>query len=258
MSVHALATVVSENAIRFLGHDTHEHDEPHLIYVVSGSAQLVVDGQALTLRRRESVWLAPHVPHSVRLGEGGMALGPLLDPADAPAQRVRLLGVVPALVDVMTTVLGAAPASAEQIAPFRAALGSILRRVGRQYFPVTLPTHPVAAGLARDAMRTGATLERLAERHRMSPRQVQRVFLDETGLQFARWRTRARLNAAISVLLGGGDLTTAARAAGFATRAGLVRALSRETGARPHDLTADPAAALAMAAPEREGLGAPA
>lgn len=248
MPVRSLGTVVPENTIRFLGHDTHTHAEPHLVYVVSGIARMTVDGEPLMLRRRESVWLASHVPHSVSLSDDGMVLGPLLDAADAPQQRVRTLGVVPALAEVMTTILGAAPRTAEQVAPFRAAIGRILQRQSRQYFPVSLPTHPVCAALARDALRLPYTLERLAEKHRMSPRQVQRVFLEETGVPFARWRSRARMNAAVALLLGGSDLAIAARASGYATRAGLVRALSRETGVLVEDLIADPATSLQGAA----------
>lgn len=79
----------------------------------------------------------------------------------------------------------------------------------------------------------------------MSARQVQRIFVTETGWPFSRWRGRARLNAAVAHLAGGGDLAVAARLSGFSTRAGLVKALSRETGIAADRLTADPRAALA-------------
>ncbi|KUF19390.1 helix-turn-helix domain-containing protein [Streptomyces silvensis] len=241
----SLGTVVAENAIRFLGHDTHQHDEPHLVYVVTGTARLLADGEEWQLGRHEAVWLAPQVPHALRIEPGGMALGPYLNPGDLPRRRVQPLGAVPAIVEVMTTALGAAPSTREQVLPFRQALGRVLRGVSRQYFPIVLPTHPAVRALAREALRTRtATLERLAADHRMSPRQVQRVFLDETGLPFTRWRNRARMNAAVEHLRGGGELTAAARAAGYATRAGLLRALSRESGVPVSALTTDPAGAL--------------
>ncbi|MFI8945127.1 helix-turn-helix domain-containing protein [Streptomyces sp. NPDC053750] len=245
MPVTSLGTVVAENAIRFIGHDTHQHDEPHLIHVVTGTACLLADGEEWRLGRQESVWLAPRVPHALRIEDGGMALGPTLTPDDLPRRRVQPLGVVPAIVEVMTTTLGAAPGTSEEVQPFRRALGRVLRGISRQYFPVVLPTHPAVRALAREALRApSATLERLAAQHRMSPRQVQRVFLDETGLPFTRWRNRARMNAAVEHLLGGGELTAAARAAGYATRAGLLRALSRESGLPVSALTADAVGAL--------------
>lgn len=241
----SLGTVVTENAIRFLGHDTHEHDEPHLIYVVSGNAWLSADGEEWRLGRHQAVWLASRVPHALRIEPGGMALGPFLNLSDQPRCRVQPLGAVPAIVEVMTTTLGAAPTTAEQVEPFRQALGRVLKGISRQYFPVVLPAHPAVRALAREALRTpAATLEQLAGRHRMSARQVQRVFLDETGLPFTRWRNRARMNAAVEHLRGGGELTAAARAAGYATRAGLLRALSRESGVPVSALTTDAVGAL--------------
>lgn len=247
MPVTALGTVVAENAIRFLGHDTHEHDAPHLVYVVSGTARFEADGEVWELRRHESVWLAAHVPHAVHIGDGGMVLGPLLAPDAAPRRRIHRLGVVPAIVEVMTTVLGAAPSTDVEVEPFRRALGRVLATVTRPYFAVSLPTHPAVRALAREATRSTATLERLAADHRMSARQVQRVFLDETGLTFTSWRSRARLNAAVAHILGGGDVAAAARVAGYATRPGLLRALSRESGIPVERLAADAARALGAA-----------
>ncbi|WP_430592420.1 helix-turn-helix domain-containing protein [Humidisolicoccus flavus] len=244
MTVRSLASIVPENSVRFLGHDTHEHDEPHLIYVVSGRAHLTVDGIPMSLRRHEAVWLAPHVPHSVKLDDGGMVLGPLLDPQDSPGVPFRPIGAIPALVDLMTTLLGAAPNRDEQIEPFRTAIGRILSRAAKQYFAITAPSHPLVKALARESIRSMLTLEQLALKHRMSPRQVQRVFQDETGLPFARWRTRARLNSAIPFILSGGSLSTAARMAGYSSRAGLIRAISRETGNDPAELQSDAAGAL--------------
>ncbi|MBT2496931.1 MULTISPECIES: helix-turn-helix domain-containing protein [Microbacterium] len=243
----ALAGTVPENSIRFLGHDTHEHDEPHVVYVVTGSAVLTVDGVDIPLGRHEAAWLQPHVPHAVRVREGGTVLGPILEDAAAPSTRVRVLGVVPALVDVMTTALVAAPSTDEQILPFRRAIARVLETVSRPYFPVVYPEHPAARRLAKDALRLPLPLDELSARHRMSARQVQRIFVTETGWSFSRWRGRARMNAAVAHLVGGGDLTAAARLSGFRTRAGLVKALSRETGIPADRLTTDARGALADA-----------
>ncbi len=245
MTPAALGAVVPENSIRFLGHDTHTHDEPHLVHVVAGTAELVVEGVPMTLRTHENLWLAPHVPHSMRLPGDSMALGPVLSRDVEPPGRVHRLGVVPAITSVLTAVMCASPATAEQVAPFRAALEDVLRGVAGDYFPLTLPAHPVARAVADDARRGVATLDELAVRRRASARHVQRLFVEETGLAFGRWRTRAHLNVAIARLRGGSHLDAAARAAGYASRGGLLRALSRETGVPVADLSRDPVAALA-------------
>ncbi|WP_306367295.1 AraC family transcriptional regulator [Nocardiopsis sp. CC223A] len=244
MTPDQLCRIVPENSVRFLGHDTHEHDVPHLIHVVSGAAELVVDGREVTLGARHNLWLAPHVPHSMRIRDGGMALGPMLSPDTRPPERVHLLGAVPAVTRVMMTVLGAAPATPEQIAPFREVLDSVLGELYRPGFPVPLPEHPAARAIAREAGVSGATLDELARRHHTSVRHVQRLFAEQTGLSFTRWRTRARLNTALARLRAGYGLTEAARAAGYLSRSGLLRALRRETGLPEHLLAADPLAAV--------------
>lgn len=239
-----LGCVVAENSIRFLGHSTHEHDEPHLVYVVAGDVVLTVDGVERALRTHEAVWMRPHVPHAVRVLDGAMILGPVLEDDAVPAGRTLALGVVPALVEVMTTVLVAAPSTAEEIRPFRRALGEVLRAISRPRFPVVAPTHPVGRRLAEVAVASPMPLADLARTHHLSTRQVQRIFSAETGYSFTRWRTRARLNLAAAHLLGGGEVKSAARLAGFETRAGLLRALSRETGLPTTTIALDPPAAL--------------
>ncbi len=239
-----LVSVVPENAIRFFGHTTHEHDCPHLVHQVTGEGSLLVDDERITLQSRESVWLDAHVPHSLRLSDGGMALGPMLSPTTRPATRIQRLGVVPSITAVMITVLGVGPMSAEEVAPFRIELDRVLGNLARSPFPVLSPSHPVARSIARDAERSRATLDELASLHSLSVRHVQRLFLEETGMPFSRWRTRVRLNAAVRRLHGGADIASAARSVGYATRGGLLRALSRESGTTVEDLAADPLASL--------------
>lgn len=246
MTPKQLCRVVPENSIRFLGHKTHEHDVPHLIHVVTGSADLVVDGREITLGARCNLWLAPRVPHSMRLRDGGMALGPMLSPGTLPPERVHRLGAVPAVTRVMMTVLGAAPATAEQVRPFREVLDAVLGGLPRPCFPVPVPDHPVARAVAREAAVSDTTLEELARRHHTSVRHVQRLFVEQTGFPFTRWRTRARLNTAITRLRAGYGLTEAARASGYLTRSGLLRALGRETGLPESRLAEDPLGAVGV------------
>lgn len=248
-----LVAAVPANSIRFLGHDTHEHEVPHLIHIVTGHADIVADGQRIRLHARENLWLAPRVPHSARLSAGGVALGPMLPPATRPRERFRRLGVVPAITELMTTILAAGPATTEQIRPFRGALDMLLRSLNTQYFPLTLPAHPVARSIAHETAVSSRTLDELAALRHISVRQVQRLFQVETGLTFTRWRARARLNIAIGRLRGGDTLTVAAHLAGYATRGGLLKALHRETGIPVALLSRDPLAALGAAASVRHG-----
>lgn len=217
-----------ENAVRFLGHDTHAHDAPHLVYVAVGTAHLEVDGAPLTLHARESVWLAPRVPHSAHYEPGSLVLGPFLSPGTTPPVRSLRLGPTPSITSIMTTILGVAPHSDEQIGELRRALDDALTALVSRELPLATPTHPIAAAIAREALRGNEPLDVLAARHGASARHMQRVFVAQTGLSFGRWRVRARLNTAIARLRGGAPVAHVARAAGYASRSGLTRALRRE------------------------------
>lgn len=221
--------VAKTNAIRFHGHEPHSHDVPHLIYVVSGTGRLTVEGRTAVLRAHQAAWLAADVVHSLELSDDGMVLGPFLEETAIPPDgRTRVLGPVRELDDLMLVLLCVAPESDAERDPFRRAIEEVLRAVTRQQFPLRLPEHPVAHAIALEAAYFDGTLSALAQRHFTSVRHVQRLFLDETGLPFARWRTRSRLNAAFVSLRAGQGLRAAMLESGFATRHGLLKAVSRE------------------------------
>lgn len=240
----AMFEAVPENAVRFLGHEAHEHSVPHLIHVVSGTADIVVDETPVRLRPHENLWIGPDVPHSARYSHDGVVLGPFLSPSSIPPGRFRTLGVVPRLTEIARIILGASPRTDEQISVFREALDDVLRALDTDYFALRLPTHPIARQLAHSAATSDRTLEQFAAGTHTSVRQLQRVFLNETELPFTRWRTRAKLNIAIRRLQGGDSLPAAAHIAGYASRAGLLKSLEREARIPLKTLAADPIAAL--------------
>lgn len=225
-----LAMLAPETAYRFLGHPRHSHAAPHLVYVVTGSAILDIDGEQVSLGPQEAVWLAPNVPHAARYSPGSLVLGPLLSASTIPPEPVHRLGSIPALTAVMTALVGVAPSTVEQVAVFRSAIDDILGRVAGPHFALPTPRHPVAAAIAAEAPISAESLDRLAARHGTSVRHVQRLFVAETGIPFRQWRVRARLNIAIDRLRAGASVRRAALAAGYETPSGLKKALHREAG----------------------------
>ena len=225
-----------EAAVRFLGHDEHTHEVPHLIYVAMGVARITVDDVAMTLHPQESIWLQPHVPHAARYEPGSLVLGPFLNHDFAPPSRMRRLGPIPALTAVMTALQGAPPRDAEEAALFRGQIEAVLAGLSTPLFPLTKPRHPAAATIAQRAVRSPESLDELADSHGLSTRHVQRIFVDETGLPFRRWRVRARLNIAAERLHGGASPQSAAAAASYSTVSGLRKALHREAGLDFDDL----------------------
>lgn len=235
---------VPESRVRFFGHPEHVHDVPHIVHMVMGRGRLRIDGSVVVLEPRTSVLLAPGVPHALDLDEHSIALGPFLSPRNTPVDRVRRLGVVPAITDLMLARLAAQPYTDEQIDVFTGSLDVIVTGLLSDAFAVPMPVHPTARQIAQVASDSPDSLSDLCNGAGISPRQIQRLFLDETGLTFHQWRTRRRLNRAIRALQGGSSGESAARAAGYTERAGLLRALSRETGVSVAALRVDPLVGL--------------
>lgn len=214
--------------VRFTGHSAHSHDRAQVIYVLLGAATVVLDGAVVELGESEGLWVPGGMSHAVELEAHGVMLGPLVDlePPDLAAQVV----VDPDLHRTMMLLLSVSPTSHSEVADLRSGLEQVLLGIGHPHFSLTLPEHPAARRIAQRATATELSLEELAADCFISARQVQRLFQQETGESFSRWRVRARLNRAIGWLRAGRDVREAQQAAGFATREGLERALRRETG----------------------------
>lgn len=251
-----LAMAVPESRVRFFGHPEHTHQVPHIVHMVMGRGHLTVDGSGITLEPRTSVLLAPGVPHALELDRHSIALGPFLSPRNTPVERVRRLGVVPAITDLMLARLAAQPYTHEQVTLFTDRLDDIVSALLSEAFAVPSPVHPTARQVAELAVDSPDTQASLCERFSISPRQIQRLFLAETGLTFQQWRTRSRLNVAVRALRGGSSSESAARTAGFTDRAALLRALSRECDTPIDELRRDPLARLRRPGPsEPEAAG---
>lgn len=242
--------VGDDGVVRFRGHDWHAHPEPQLVYVAVGSGRMVTPGAAYELAGGDALWLPADCRHALELSSDGVVLGPLLSPgAGPPGDSPRLLRSHPGLPPLMITLLGVGPAAEGEIQGFRRAIEDLLAESLPGWFDLTSPTHREAARIAESCVDSAETLEQLARRHFVSARQMRRVFLAETGMSFAQWRTRARLNIAIDLLTRGATPRVAATAAGFATREGLLKALSRECGLTADLLATDPAGVLSAARP---------
>jgi AraC-like DNA-binding protein len=66
-----------------------------------------------------------------------------------------------------------------------------------------------------------------------SVRTLSRLFRAETGLNFATWRTRVRVRAAIPILAAGTSVNATARAVGYRKSSAFIAAFHRVTGHTP-------------------------
>jgi AraC-like DNA-binding protein len=98
--------------------------------------------------------------------------------------------------------------------------------------PVDERARRVAEGLFADVT-DSRTLAAWGRAVGASARTLARLFAAETGMGFERWRTTARLAAALPLLAAGQPVGTTAYQVGYATPSAFVAAFRREIGTTP-------------------------
>ena len=104
--------------------------------------------------------------------------------------------------------------------------------------PVQLP-HPhdsrarKLADLLRANPREQRPLEELSMKCGASKRTMQRLFVEESGMSFSRWRQRARLIHAMQSLAAGQSVTDAGLEAGYSTTSAFISMFRKQLGTTP-------------------------
>lgn len=219
----------SDTVVQFRSHPPHQHDEPHLIYVISGTGSVRLAEASHALEPGTGLWLAAGVEHELRLDGPGVVMGPLLSAGSGPPAGRERRVQSPELHELMTILLARWATPGFDRLLFRETMERVLLEIGTDWFDLALPRHTAARDIALVAPRsTTATLADLAAEQFLSTRQVQRIFLEQTGLPFATWRTRARINLAVAAIRRGEGARGAVAASGFGSRRTLRRACARE------------------------------
>jgi AraC-like DNA-binding protein/quercetin dioxygenase-like cupin family protein len=204
------------------------------------------DHGVLTVRARSGTWVLPPtralwIPAGIEhqtsaTGETGMK-GIYLDAADeenrwtAP-QPLAITPLVAQLVEYLADDdLRAGPRTRAETLLF-----DLLEPIDVVTIELTMPGDPRARDVANALIAAPADPRSLAEWGRevgASARTLTRAFLAGTGIPFSRWRTGARMRAALPYLATGVPVSQVAGLVGYETSSAFVAAFRRETGTTP-------------------------
>ncbi len=202
----------------------HAHERAQLLYATRGVMRIATDAAAFVVPPGHALWMPAGEPHRVGI-EGAVAMRALFlrgDAASAGPVATTVLAVSPLLKELILA------ACAEPLEWDEAGRGGHLAALIRDEiarartlpFGVPEPRDArlarVAAGLRADPA-SPRRLEEWAEEAGASPRTLERLFLAETGMGFARWRQRLRLSEAAARLARGEAPARAAAAVGYAS-----------------------------------------
>jgi AraC-like DNA-binding protein len=202
----------------------HVHERAQLLYATRGVMRIATDASAFVVPPGHALWMPEGEPHRVTI-EGALAMRALFLRADAAAAgpgATTVLAVSPLLRELFLAAC-AEPLEWDEAGRGGHLAALILDEIARAPglpFGVPVPRDVrllrVADGLRAD-LASPRRLEDWAAEAGASPRTLERLFLAETGMGFARWRQRLRLAEAAARLARGETPARAAAAVGYAS-----------------------------------------
>jgi AraC-like DNA-binding protein len=218
----------------------HSHPEDQLLFASSG---------VMTLRTKQAVWVVPplravwipaRTPHSVAM-TGCVSLRTLyLLPrlCRTLPEKCLVLNVSTLLKELILHACKSTKLKKKVLSERRVIEILLDQLKEAESIPLQLP-HPSDSRAMRVANRLSANpadprpLEKLCKDCGASKRTIQRLFLDETKMTFARWRQQLRLLHALQLLAAGEKVTAAALDAGYGSASAFISMFRKRLGATP-------------------------
>ncbi len=237
-----LADVASVTADLNDGHliAEHSHPEDQLLFASTG---------VMTLRTRQGVWVVPplralwipaNTPHGVAVS-GLVSMRTLyLRPGLCRAfpHKCLVLHVSPLLRELILHACLLSKLS-KRTATDRRIIGMIVDQLKAvESVPLQLP-QPADSRAVRVASILSSnpgdrrTLEHFCRDCGASKRTIQRLFLEETGMSFAKWRQQLRLLHSLQLLARGEKVAVAALESGYDSASAFISMFRKQLGATP-------------------------
>lgn len=236
----------------------HSHERAQLLYATTGIMRIATARAGFVVPPGRALWVAGGLPHAVTM-QGRVAMralfvrpaserpadpGPAASGAGRATSRLATMGdtavlAVSALLRELILAACAEPLEWDPAGRGGHLAALILDEIARApSLPLGVPAvrDPRLARLAaalREAPARPLTLEAWAAECGASPRTITRLFRQETGMSFGRWRQSLRLAEAAALLAQGVTPARAAAAVGYASAAAFGAAFRTAFGMSP-------------------------
>lgn len=213
---------------------THERDE--LTCVVAGQIRITVGDSTWALDPTRALWIPAGTEHTIEPHPGSLTF-PLFFP-DNPVTWTtpRAVHVTEPLSRCIQVLLQPGLSPPETLTAAAQHTVALLPGLVENELATPLPRDPRALTVARALLADpsdGSSLEDWARATYSSSKTLQRLFIAETGMPFPRWRTQARLVAAVRLLREDVPVGVIAQRVGYATAGGFIQAFQKATGCTP-------------------------
>ena len=218
----------------------HFHDRDQLVYASRGVMTVRTSDGTWVVPTYRAVWIPAIVPHTITMS-GTVAMRTLyLKPRLAKAMpRDCCVVNVPPLLKELILHACAFSALKKTISWQRHLIEVIIDQLESiQMVPLQLPNPSDARALRiAEALLTdpseSRTLQQLCKVAGAGKRTVERLFLDDVGITFGKWRQQLRLMRAMQLLAEGKMVTHAALEAGYSTPSAFISMFRKTLGTTP-------------------------
>jgi AraC-like DNA-binding protein len=223
-------------------HETPRHDHPHIQLIHAVRGVMVVStqiGQWIVPPTR-GLWMPAGVEHSIRMvGKVEMRTA-FIRPDAAPdlLTQCAVLGVSPLLRELILAAVEV-PLPYELESRHGRLMRLLLDEVQQMpSLPLSLPRpeDPRLQTICETITQTPddqSTAGDWAERLKVDPKTIHRLFLRETGMTFGQWRQQARLLAAMEHLASGARIVDVALELGYNSPTAFATMFKRQFGVAP-------------------------
>ena len=218
----------------------HSHPEDQLLYASNGVLTVRTNLGVWVVPPQRAVWIPAGTPHAVILS-GQVSMRTLYfipTLCSTLPDRCFVMNVSPLLRELIVHAC-AFPKLRRSESTERRIIEIIVDQLKAvESIPLQLP-HPSdvramrVAKLLFDSPGDERTLEDLCAESGASKRTIQRLFLEETRMPFAKWRQQLRLVHALQLLAAGEQVTVAAMESGYASTSAFISMFRKTLGTTP-------------------------
>ena len=218
----------------------HFHDRDQLVYASQGVMTVLTSAGFWVVPTLRAVWIPAGIPHTVTMS-GRVAMRTLyFKPrlARALPRDCCVVNVSPLLRELI--LYACSFHALEKSVPRQRHLIDLItdQLEAIQMIPLQLPhlSDPRARHVAEILLANPANTQKLAQLCRgsgASKRTVERLFQDEVGMTFGKWRQQLRLMHAVRLLAEGAKVTHAALEAGYSTPSAFICMFKNVLGFTP-------------------------
>lgn len=220
----------------------HSHPDAMLAWCPRGAVQVHTRDAFYRLTPQQALWIPPGTPHTAHHEDDAIACFTYV-PIHALFREVSEVtpAIIPRAAEEMLLFLDGDGIESDLRLTFQRALIELLQttdssRPASGFGRIPLPSDPRVRELVDQVLAdpgSRSSLADLSRAHRLHERTVARIFSDDLGLTFGRWRTTVRMVQAMRLLREGISISTIAALCGYDSASAFSAAFKAHTGSTP-------------------------